>query len=363
MSLLSGNKTPVRLWDRAAREVFAESALFLAEEGEISLLFPAEEVRRVCNRATGAEYRVGKDFSHAPGSDRIRRLKNSAIPFLDDAALHPTEKEAVFHPAPGANAVPWGVDGRNIRFDAGNFFAVNQIEVDYIAPDGAFSPGNELFPDRLPRLKAKLTARRKIRIAWLGDSISEGYNASGYLKKPPFQMPMAGLFAEGLHEDFDCEVELDNRGLNGAESSYPLEKETRTDVSGFDLLVIAFGMNDFHREDTTLYLHNIAEIIDRAQKSNPEIEILLLSSMSGNPAWKHTPPGPARLYADALMKFAHAAPASVACADNFRVWEQMLRKKNFFDLTGNGVNHPNDFGHRILANSALTLFTPDRLLF
>lgn len=26
-----------------------------------------------------------------------------------------------------------------------------------------------------------------------------------------------------------------------------------------------------------------------------------------------------------------------------------MKAKNFLDLTGNGVNHPNDFGHRVYA--------------
>jgi acyl-CoA thioesterase-1 len=31
------------------------------------------------------------------------------------------------------------------------------------------------------------------------------------------------------------------------------------------------------------------------------------------------------------------------------VWEEFLKRKKDADLTGNGVNHPNDFGHRVYA--------------
>jgi hypothetical protein len=33
----------------------------------------------------------------------------------------------------------------------------------------------------------------------------------------------------------------------------------------------------------------------------------------------------------------------------------LLRHKSFYDLTGNGVNHPNDFGHVIYAQTIVAL--------
>ena len=39
----------------------------------------------------------------------------------------------------------------------------------------------------------------------------------------------------------------------------------------------------------------------------------------------------------------------VALADMTSFWEEMLEHKRDWDLTGNGVNHPNDFGHRVYA--------------
>ena len=36
----------------------------------------------------------------------------------------------------------------------------------------------------------------------------------------------------------------------------------------------------------------------------------------------------------------------------------MLKHKQYWDLTGNGVNHPNDFGHRIYAQVLTSLPRP-----
>ncbi|MEI7733536.1 MAG: hypothetical protein WCO56_28460 [Verrucomicrobiota bacterium] len=37
------------------------------------------------------------------------------------------------------------------------------------------------------------------------------------------------------------------------------------------------------------------------------------------------------------------------------LWSQMMERKRYHDLTGNGVNHPNDFGHRLYAQVLLGL--------
>jgi acyl-CoA thioesterase-1 len=44
-----------------------------------------------------------------------------------------------------------------------------------------------------------------------------------------------------------------------------------------------------------------------------------------------------------------------AVADVTTLWADLLKRKSFADLTGNGVNHPNDFGHRFYAQVILGL--------
>ncbi len=45
----------------------------------------------------------------------------------------------------------------------------------------------------------------------------------------------------------------------------------------------------------------------------------------------------------------------VAVADLSSVWETMLSRKPYLDLTGNGINHSNDFGHRLYAEVIFSL--------
>ncbi len=48
----------------------------------------------------------------------------------------------------------------------------------------------------------------------------------------------------------------------------------------------------------------------------------------------------------------------IALADLTNVWENLLTHKHFLDLTGNGLNHPNDCGHRLYAQAILSLLVP-----
>jgi hypothetical protein len=50
----------------------------------------------------------------------------------------------------------------------------------------------------------------------------------------------------------------------------------------------------------------------------------------------------------------------VALADLTSIWIEFLTKKLDWDLTGNGVNHPNDFGHRVYAQVLGAVIAPER---
>jgi hypothetical protein len=43
----------------------------------------------------------------------------------------------------------------------------------------------------------------------------------------------------------------------------------------------------------------------------------------------------------------------VVLADVTRLWSELIARKDPHDLSGNGLNHPNDFGHRMYAQTIL----------
>ncbi len=336
-------------WNEHTREVYGESSIF-ADCDRVNLLFPAEKILRVYSSCSGEEYFQGKDWLFDTQTEQLIRPEGSRIPRLADEDLHP---DGPFYPAPDAKAVPGGADGRPLRFDYRDFFAKHQFSVDYVAEKIDFPLDKILAPlaNRLPRLRRKLSQRGKeIKISWLGDSISEGYNASGYHKFSPFQPPFAELAARKLGEKFNIFVDLRNHSLSGAQSEYPFTCQEKWIAGKPDLQVIAFGMNDFSMPyGVDGYIANIGKIMDVVHEASPETEFLLIASMSGHPLWKNTPLEKAAEYASRLRELAKSAGENTALADLFSLWQKVMERKSFMDLTGNGVNHPNDFGHRILS--------------
>ena len=49
----------------------------------------------------------------------------------------------------------------------------------------------------------------------------------------------------------------------------------------------------------------------------------------------------------------NAEGPGIALADMTSIWTEIVARKKYLDLTGNGLNHPNDFGHRLYAGVIL----------
>ena len=114
-------------------------------------------------------------------------------------------------------------------------------------------------------------------------------------------------------------------------------------------------MNDSARRPALEYQANILAIIEKVSKARPETEFILVASMLGNRDWTALQHSLFPQYRDALAKLCRPG---VALADMTSVWTEVLKDKQDRDLTGNGVNHPNDFGHRLYAQVLSALLVP-----
>ena len=84
-------------------------------------------------------------------------------------------------------------------------------------------------------------------------------------------------------------------------------------------------------------------------------ESILVASMLGNRNWTTLKHELFPQYRDAV---AELCEPGIALADMTSLWTEFLKRKQDWDLTGNGVNHPNDFGHRVYAQVLSTLLVP-----
>ena len=341
------------LWDKTTRTVYGESGLFKGTQ-PVRLLYPAEKILKLYNPTLEVTYTQNVHFTHTPGSDLIYPVPGSGICGIGESDIFPDPADAAPYPALNANAVTGGPDGKYLIFDNGTFFARHQFNVDYTAAAG--SCFLELPPPvygSVERFTAGLKSGRTMHLNLVGDSISEGFNSSEFVKCPPWAPPYLNILAQSLKKRFKTHVHARNSAISGTCSEEAFKIEERWLTMPCDLLIIAYGMNDMFGKTAEEYAVQIKKIMDAKKSVHPETEFILVSSMTRNPIW-HTPCDElARSFADELKKL---SGPGCAVADVHSFWCKLLEKKDFYDLTGNGVNHPNDYGHRVYHAVLETLF-------
>lgn len=343
----------LKLWDRQNKFIQQESCMFTARD-EAQLMFPVKEIVRVITPATGKEYFAGIDFEYTPGSRTIRRIPGGSIPYIPESMMHPDEN-AVCFPEPDARAVEGACDGGRLFFNNESFFAQNQIFVDYRAEIIDFEAELDSQLDRLPLSRRKLVSGNELKITLIGDSISEGYNSTSYTRSEPFAPAYIDQVARHLEDRFRAKVTLNNHAVDGTGCQFA-EMNARLWVPDRpDLLIIAYGMNDFHKMTGNEFIAANQRLIGLCRTLSPDCEVVLLASMTGHPGWKYTQPGRDAEFAVKAREFVATSGKDIALADVQKVWRKFLERKDFYDLSGNGVNHPNDFGHRIYASVLLQL--------
>lgn len=344
LGLLSGN---------AAENIMTEEpVLFLTgEDGTArgNLLLEPEKILKATDTAGKRMYEEGRDFIVDAARRQIILPPGSAIQPVSDAELYP---------APGA---PRSYDGRR-NSDRFMFYSEDawlpdrQIRFTYrFSRDDRPKP-EDGFGD-IPRFRKKLLEKQPVNIAVFGDSISLGCNATAFIKLEPFQPVQYERFARHLRNRFGCKVDWFNFSMGGRTAVWGadnLENLFHIHVVP-DLIVLAWGMNDASVGHTSDQFRNAIQTqMTRLKEKFPDVEFLLLSSMLPNPEWKFAGSQWFDGYSSVLRNLADSR--GVLTVDLTPFWRKIMNRKGFMSLTGNGLNHPNDFGHRIYAEALIHAF-------
>ncbi|HEY3319312.1 MAG TPA: SGNH/GDSL hydrolase family protein [Planctomycetota bacterium] len=210
--------------------------------------------------------------------------------------------------------------------------------------------------EKLPRVSGKLQRKEGLRVALTGDSISAGANASskGY---PPHEPPYSVLLAAELEVIYGGRVDLVNVSVGGATADGGFKGIQKVLDAKPDLVIISYGMNDVAGRNPTHYADTIKAMISAVRASQPDTEFMLVSTSLANSEWNWTPADQFPKYRDALTGL---LGHGMILADCTALWTDLLARKRYHDLTGNGVNHPNDFGHRLYAQVLLSLLVDEK---
>ena len=115
-------------------------------------------------------------------------------------------------------------------------------------------------------------------------------------------------------------------------------------------MVLGFGMND-GRTELDLFHDNVEKMVKSFRENNPNGEVVLLSTTYPNTEsdWVRNQP----LTVNELYKIQEKY-GYTGVADMTTMHENLLATgKRYRDMTGNNVNHPNDFLARIYAQVIL----------
>lgn len=330
-----------------------ESILFIKDEktGEAraSVLFPIREVLAVKNSVGDVTYENGKDFVWKADSREIVIPAGSRI-----AVKTPAEMR---RPAKSQKYELTHRDGNGEIFFGGRLeYAEMQTCVTYRhAPDLWKSPVPKFDAAALPRSVARLVNRQPLTLVTLGDSISAGANASGLFDAAPYQPAYPELVRRQLAERFRNPVEMKNLAVGGTSTDWGLTQIDKVIEAQPQLVILAFGMNDSAGRTAESFKENTQKMIAKIREKLPECEFILVASMLGNRDWVRLKHESFPAYRDVLKEL---VGPGIALADLTSIWTGFLELKQDWDQSGNGVNHPNDFGHRVYAQVITSLLDP-----
>jgi|GEM_PF-1115517 len=354
--------------------VYQETAMFYTGRDEISLLYPIKDIVAVRSYDLNTLYEEGVDYT-VTIDGKLNIENGSGIPvYTGDTNAQISNAACPAH----------------------------QISVTYthdeVWQDG-YDPGVKPEPqlDKLTNLHNKLKNKQKTNIVFYGDSIMVGWNASGlnqptlnwnalpsgktaealYNAQPnyvasmniaPYMPSWPNMVVDSLKSTYGySDIHMINKAVGSTYSSWGAAKaniDFQFKNTNPDLVVIGFGMN----EAATLtgvadYKTNILNMINNILTDDgtngdvyyPDAEFLLVSRMTR--ADSAIDAEVLAAIETALLEIA-AGFDNVAVAPVASMFENITESKEYIDYTGNNVNHPNDFGARIYAQTVLSVLRP-----
>ncbi len=330
--------------------VEGESLLFIKDEktgqAKAKVLFPIKELVRVENSRGDVIYELGKDYLLGTDPREILLPAGSKIPAFTVADLRRPPKSQ-----------PYELTHRDgngeIMFGAKLEYAEMQTCITYRHAANDWKKPVPVFDAKaLPTTINRLTNHQALSVVTLGDSISAGANASAGYDMAPYQPAYPELVRLELAKHYSCEVTMKNLSVGGKDTAWGLTQVDAVVAEKPNLVILAFGMNDSAGRSAADYQSLTKQTIDAIRKQIPDCEFILVASMLGNRDWIRLKHEVFPEYRDALQSL---CGPGIVLADLTTVWSGFLELKHDWDQTGNGVNHPNDFGHRVYAQTILAL--------
>ena len=317
------------------------------------LLFSPEKILSIKDVYLEKEYYIGENW--IINGRKIILPDNSKIPYLKDSELHSiNEKKGM--------SLPSKKEDHFVLFSEGNLFPSYQLSVTYIPNriDSSFSFPKTMVKKNngnLNKTISKLEKGQSIKILFYGNSIEVGGNSSGFKNVKPYMPNWTQLVVHNLRKKFHSTITYKNQSVGGKTANWGLKNADDLVASeNPDLVVIAFGMNDGTQKVPVFdFINQIKGIMKIVNLKNPDCDFILVSPMLANPLSVHS-----QIQEDYRYPLWELSQDGVAIAD-ITVWHKWLLKHKFYqDMTGNNINHPNDYLARWYAHIVSEILIPEK---
>ena len=344
--------TPFWRMDTMYRE---STCMIVREDGSITakLAFKPTRIIAVENNALTVTFEEGKDYTWDGETNSIVWVDGSSIPFFTQNDIQGRREDGTqleVYPT-------WDEMGRsrfgNALYCVSEFLYSRQIavtyEYEYGSWDGYVAPYQG---ETIPKTMAKLKAGEETTVFFYGDSIFTGCDSSSMYNREPNQQSFPTLTKQVLEATYGGRVKVYNPSVGGMNSVWGKDnaKELVCDRAQPDLVIIGFGMNDGDKQGRNT-ARNIEMIIKNIREVYPDCEFMVVACMVPNAegGFLTTQNQLPEAYANLAEKL-----EGVAFVDMFTPHEKLLEEKDFISMSGNNINHPNDWLIRVYAMQILS---------
>jgi hypothetical protein len=318
--------------------IYNETVLLFANDGKAAdgkLLYMPDKILSVKKFDLSAYYK--QDVDYTISGNVISRVQNSVMPFRADTSFDSKKDLAWF----------------NIQSQ--------WIVVTYTHHDRWDGPVPHYKGDMMPKIIAKLKAKKPLKIAAYGMSITRGMDVSSYDTVPPYMPTYVDLFANRLKKAYHYnDIKLYNAGLPGSVVSWGAQYAGQyINPIKPDLVIIDFGMNDFWRYTPEQFKGYIQTIMIKVRARNPNVEFLLLSNMKFDPDYILDSDKNKLFYVSNMEGYSkvlqHLETRGVINLNMTEISDVIYQKKKAKDCIVNPL-HPNDYMARWYAQGLSALF-------
>lgn len=359
------------------RVVHNETVMFLGMDDQVTLLYEADEIISVRSYDLKTEYKQGIDYDYVEG--KLILLEGTSIPYMSEQDYYTDDANYSMLVTKG-NAEP-DATGAYTYWGEGDTMTKWQVAVTYKHSQYWEGYSVESFADRYQSLVTKLQNGEDVTFVFYGDSITYGANSSFVIGVEPFAPSWSLMFTQYIAKQYGYTVKyVTNQfttapvpaedsvyGTNGTIFYYnPSVGGWRVedgrnhvedyvnvfiDEHGCDLFTVAFGMNNGSLSADRFCAHT-EKLIDSVKEHAPEMDVVMVSTMVPNPEATNGWYGNQEQFEEKMLAMAdkyHAAGTNCSVSCMTSMSKSILESKRFRDMTGNNINHPNDFMARVYA--------------